>query len=130
MRIAKFEELTGKTLTKINAEKEIVTFTCGDGSEFEMRHQQECCETVCLEDGSGLEELVGQKVVYAYEASSSGRFEYGTCRWTFYTIQGERTAATMRWYGESNGYYSEGVSFYCTKEAHKNTPSRFNLSED
>lgn len=114
--------LVGKTVLSVEVTKETyrgdtINFKCTDGSEYSMYHDQDCCEHVYLENEEGLKGLEGQKIIDAYESSNSGNDVDGeSCTWTFYNIQGEKSFATLRWFGSSNGYYSESVDFYETKK--------------
>lgn len=90
------------------------------GAEFCMWHDQDCCESVTLDDIAGdLGDLVGFPLTMAEEVSSEPPDGHEpdpeSETWTFYkfaTIQG---SVTLRWYGSSNGYYSERVDFARTK---------------
>lgn len=82
--------------------------------EWRMYHDQDCCECVDLVDGiDALRGLIGNKVVTAEEVSERGEnAEYGdTYTWTYYKIATMHGDACLRWYGSSNGYYSESVTF-------------------
>ena len=75
-------------------------------------HELDCCENVFLEDITGdLNDLVGVPLLLAEERSEDGKCEYGTCLWTFYEFRTVKGSVTVRWFGESNGYYSESVDF-------------------
>jgi hypothetical protein len=116
----KIEALVGKTIKEITGlEKgsvEVRIFTeCGQ--EYLFHHDQDCCESVDLNDFDGdAGDLKGALIVSAEEVSNSDEGEkpdeYAeSWTWTFYKIETSKGGIWMRWLGESNGYYSESVDF-------------------
>ena len=117
--MSEFNELKGKTLIKIEQEEEKINFHVSDGSIYTMNHLQDCCEYVCVEDINGdLDDLVGYPLLQANEVTSDATghdgCESGT--WTLYKFATIKGYVTIRWFGASNGYYSEGVDVYKTRE--------------
>ena len=125
----KFEELKGKTLTKIEGMEvgnDVVRFYCTDGTIYEMYHSQNCCECVEIEDVCGdVEDLIGSEILVAEEIIHEGENPEGvkvpeyqdSFTWTFYKLATRKGFVDLRWYGESNGYYSESVDFRYIKNA-------------
>jgi hypothetical protein len=110
----KFEELKGKTLTQIsvNEDEDDITFLTACGKIYHLFHEQDCCEIVGLEDICGeLKNLIDSPVLVAEERSEESRCDKGSVTWTFYEISTLKGSVTIRWHGESNGYYSESVTF-------------------
>jgi hypothetical protein len=116
-----FAALVGKTLTKIDGGKDsdMLTFHTTEGETYKMYHSQSCCETVYLEDVAGeLSDLIGSPIIRAEENSNDdpdlgrmpGTSSYDSYTWTFYRIQ-TKGLVVLRWYGTSNGYYSETATF-------------------
>ncbi len=113
--------LIGKILSgvDVNEDKTIMKFTAVNGDIYELYHDQDCCESVDIVDISGdLDDLVGSPIVLAREDTSDINPrgvripEYqDSFTWTFYNLATEKGYVTIRWYGESNGYYSESVDF-------------------
>lgn len=114
-----FEELLGKTLTEIVVTKDkfreddSIVFVRDDGVKYVMFHDQDCCESVSIEDITGeISDLIGSPILMAEEASDGPQpDEDGDQQWTFYKLATVNGYVTIRWYGSSNGYYSTSVDF-------------------
>lgn len=110
-----FNTLLGKTLTKIQVlGDEQIIFTTSDGEAYKMYHCQDCCESVTIEDICGdLDWLIGFPILLAEERTNND-FDNDIDKsetWTFYEIATLQGTVTIRWYGTSNGFYSERVDF-------------------
>lgn len=120
-----FSILVGKTITDIqkssDKEEEALTFTLDSGEKYMMMHQQDCCESVYIEDICGdLKDLLSSPVLRASEDCNSEDKSLDSYDedflWTFYNIATAKGHVTIRWYGTSNGYYSVGVDFFQVEE--------------
>ena len=112
-----FSVLKGKTIIGIKKiDQEELQFTCDDGSKYSLYHDQDCCEQVYIEDICGdMNDLLNSPILVAEEVSNRDdkpKYEYDdSYTWTFYKLETAYGFVTIRWYGSSNGYYSESVSF-------------------
>jgi len=105
--------LLGKTLTSVEQRgNDEILFVTESGESYLMYHEQDCCESVSVEEVIGdLKDLVGAPITMAEEVSQNGENDWGTQTWTFYKFATNKGYVTLRWLGESNGYYSESVDF-------------------
>lgn len=112
--------LVGKTLESVEQhENSEVVFRATDGTSYRLFHMQDCCESVTIDDVCGeWSSLVGSPILMAEEVSGEipsmhmkGKYYPESETWTFYKFATVKGYVTMRWYGESNGYYSESVNF-------------------
>ena len=110
-----FEILKGKVLTdiEINEEEDEITFTDSEGVKYLMYHEHEYSEDVYIEDICGdINNLLNTPIVLAEEVTNTGEVEDSSgysYTWTFYKLATVKGYVTIRWYGESNGHYSEVV---------------------
>lgn len=116
----KFEDLKGKTLTRCQQiGDDRLEFDTTDGEQYVLFHSQDCCETVSIEDICGdLLDLIGNPLLSVEEAESDTPpedikqdYQPESQTWTFYKMATIKGSVTVRWFGSSNGYYSESVSF-------------------
>ena len=96
--------LKGKTLTKIDGDKDSdeLYFHTDSGECYKMYHEQDCCESVILEDVCGeLEWLIGEPILVAEERSSGEHSDDPMCgrdesfTWTFYELATIKGAVTL-----------------------------------
>ena len=108
---AKIEDMVGKVFTSIRNEDTELVFENAT-ERFVFFHSQDCCEHVSIEDVCGdLEDLVGEPLVIAEQVSQTlWQPAHESVTWTFYKFATRKGYVDVRWLGESNGYYSEGVS--------------------
>lgn len=117
------ESFIGKTILKIDdkptAGDEYLIFHFSDGEEIIFGHQQDCCESVWLEDVEGdWETLIGNPLLVA-EVNSNGEWDEGDYEhktWTFYKFATIKGHVDLRFCGASNGYYSESVDIYSRED--------------
>lgn len=115
-------ELLGKTIVSIQGmekDSNFIVFECSDGTKYEMYHEQDCCESVYIEDVCGnVKDLLNTTITLAEDVSNECDKEAlegsDSYTWTWYKFATLKGYVTIRWYGESNGYYSESVDFVKT----------------
>lgn len=120
--MAEFKDMVGKVLSEaVQIGDDELRFVTTDGDTYRLHHDQDWCESVTIEDICGdLDDLIGSPILIAEDVV------HGNCEnpagvtvpkyqdsftWTFYKLDTAKGGVTIRWYGASNGYYSESVDF-------------------
>lgn len=119
------DEMMGKCFLSVKQTTDELIFLSKDGSGVKFYHDQDCCETVYIEDVCGdLNDLCDPNldipIIVAEEVVSDRRDGLNldgdeSFTWTFYKFATIKGSVTVRWYGSSNGYYSEGVDIMVLK---------------
>jgi len=120
--IVPFETLKGLTFTEVKQTgEEAITFTSTCGKVFTLEHVQSCCEGVYIESVVGdLQDLVGNPILLAEEVNNADDENIDNSEsftWTFYKLATIKGYVDTRWYGSSNGYYSETADLYLSMQA-------------
>jgi len=109
------QDMIGAVIVEITGAEngsEEITFKSSDGRWWTFYHGQGCCEHVSIEDVCGdIDDLLNSPLLEAEEVSNYEGPEYDSesYTWTFYKFGTIKGHVTVRWLGESNGYYSESV---------------------
>lgn len=112
-RYVEFSSLKGELVEHIfQVEDQYIIIITNSGYMYALYHEQDCCENVYIDDVCGDLELCTGLIVRAEETSSEGDIPKGLendmhSTWTFYKLDTINDNVTIKFFGESNGYYSE-----------------------
>lgn len=112
---ANISEMVGKVFTSVKQDGDTMVFE-NDTERYVFFHSQDCCESVYVDDVVGdLSDLEGSPLLIAEECSGETPVEFDESHhecveWTFYKFATRKGYVDVRWFGESNGYYSTSVS--------------------
>jgi hypothetical protein len=116
--LAEFDDLLGRVVSHYDCKQDELVLHFGEKQRVRLYHEQDCCESVWIEDICGdLDDLIGSPLIEA-EVVIRERVDLEPERphsadesftWTFYKFGTRRGSVTVRWFGTSNGYYSESV---------------------
>ena len=107
------ENMIGKVFTSVTQDGVEMVFA-NETERFRFFHYQDCCESVNIDDIVGdLSDLEGEPLLIAEEVSGEAPVledeYYDVVEWTFYKFATRKGYVDVRWFGESNGYYSTSV---------------------
>jgi len=124
-----FEILAGKVLSKIEGKDktnlrlgdEEIVFTTIDGEVYKLFYEHDCCAICDIVDIVGeIDDLIGTPILLAEVVTNENEnppgvdiSEYNreSFTWSFYKLATIKGFVTISWYGSSNGYYNEKVTF-------------------
>lgn len=109
--------MVGKTFDRVTQDGcDSLMFHHEQGA-IEFYYEPDCCANCTIEDVAGdLNDLVGSPILMAELVTSYTNppdrpdNTDDSFTWSFYKFATAKGYVTVRWYGSSNGYYSEEVS--------------------
>ena len=117
--------LIGETINKIDVNRfsakdkdnDSIIFHTNSGYSLEMYHNQDCCESVTIDDIIGdLDDLLNSPILIAEMNTNKSEANGDSETWTFYKLATIKGYVDIKWYGTSNGFYSEEVYIDITKQ--------------
>ena len=106
--------LVNRCFDKVFQRGERIIFNANGNKSIVLEHVQDCCENVYIEsivgDLSDLENTPILRCEIAYQKSRDNESSSNT--WTFIKLATIKGYVDIRFYGDSNGYYSETAEFY------------------
>jgi hypothetical protein len=118
-RYPEIKDMVGKTFTRVYGGVGAGEMVFENATErYVFTHDQDCCETVDINDIVGdLSDLEGEPLLLAEEVSGEVPADFEdeyteSYTFTFYKFATRKGYVDVRWLGESNGYYSESVDLH------------------
>ena len=111
-----FKTLANKKIVDVRGltrGSDYISILFADGDAIKFYHSQDCCESVEVDDVYGCEDDLIDAILYDIELVQSNdrrKDKYDeSYTWSFYKFRTSKGYVDVRWYGCSNGYYSETV---------------------
>lgn len=123
MSVTHFADMIGRTMRSVtgSAGGSEMLFVSTGGDEFRFYNSEESTGNDCdvhIEDIDGsLDWLTGEPITQAEAVEEAGSEESGT--WSFLRYATSKGSVTVRWFGTSNGYYSETPSYSVHGASHE-----------
>ena len=111
-----FKTLANKKIVDVRGltrGSDYISILFSDGDAIKFYHSQDCCESVEVDDVYGCEDDLIDAILYDIELVQSNdrrKDKYDeSYTWSFYKFRTSKGYVDVRWYGHSNGYYSDTV---------------------
>lgn len=124
-----YPQIIGQVFSRVekSTDDDSILFYVDGQSEpkYKLCHEQDCCESVYIESITGdLSDLVGYPITMAEAVWKDGEpkrneeYDYTdeSSTWTFIKFATIKGYVDIRFYGTSNGYYSESAHMYEKRE--------------